>query len=88
MTPEQAKELNRVTIKTEALEDQRDALGFKGLKISGYMDPTFIYNQRQNRAGAQFLNREATTSTTTTTATSVPQCSTSSKKPRAGTRWR
>ncbi|EHR71487.1 Protein of unknown function (DUF3138) [Burkholderiales bacterium JOSHI_001] len=57
MTPEQAKELNRVTIKTEALEDQRDALGFKGLKISGYMDPTFIWNQRQNRAGAQFLNR-------------------------------
>jgi hypothetical protein len=57
MTPEQAKELNRVTIKTEAMEDQRDALGFKGLKVSGYMDPTFIWNKAQNRAGAQFLNR-------------------------------
>jgi Protein of unknown function (DUF3138) len=57
MTPDQVRELNRVTIKTEAMEDQRDALGFKGLKISGYMDPTFIWNQRQNRAGAQFLNK-------------------------------
>jgi len=57
MTPDQVKELNRVTIKTEALEDSRDAAGFKGLKISGYMDPTFIYNRAQNRSGFQFLNR-------------------------------
>jgi Protein of unknown function (DUF3138) len=57
MTPDQVKELNRVTIKTEAMEDSRDALGFKGLKISGYMDPTFIYNRAQNRSGFQFLNR-------------------------------
>jgi hypothetical protein len=56
MTPEQARELNRVTVKTEALEDSRDALGFKGLKVSGYMDPTFIYNKNQDRAGFQFLN--------------------------------
>ena len=56
MTPEQARELNRVTVKTEAMEDSRDALGFKGLKIAGYMDPTFIYNKNQDRAGFQFLN--------------------------------
>jgi hypothetical protein len=56
MTPDQVKELNRVTIKTEALEDSRDALGFKGLKISGYMDPTFIYNRAQNQRSFQFLN--------------------------------
>jgi hypothetical protein len=56
MTPEQARELNRVTVKAEALEDSRDALGFKQLKISGYMDPTFIYNKNQNRSGFQFLN--------------------------------
>jgi hypothetical protein len=56
MTPEQARELSRVTVKTEALEDSRDAAGFKGLKISGYMDPTFIYNKNQDRAGFQFLN--------------------------------
>jgi hypothetical protein len=57
MTPDQVRELNRVTIKTEAMEDQRDAMGFKGLKVAGYMDPTYIWNQRQNRSGAQFLNR-------------------------------
>ncbi len=56
MTPEQVQELNRVTTKAEAIEDSRDAMGFKGLKISGYMDPTFIVNRRQNTAGFQFLN--------------------------------
>jgi hypothetical protein len=35
MTPDQARELNRITVKTEALEDSRDASGMKGLKISG-----------------------------------------------------
>jgi hypothetical protein len=56
MTPEQARELNRVTVKAEALEDSRDAQGLKMLKFSGYADPTFIYNRAQNRAGFQFLN--------------------------------
>ncbi len=56
MTPEQARELNRVTVKAEALEDARDAAGLRQLKISGYMDPTFIYNKAQNRSGFQFLN--------------------------------
>ena len=56
MTPEQAAEFNRISVKTEALEDSRDALGFKGLKISGYLDPTYIYNKAQNRSGFQFLN--------------------------------
>lgn len=57
MTPEQAADFNRVAVKTEAMEDARDAMGLKGLKISGYMDPTFIYNKAQDRAGFQFLNR-------------------------------
>ena len=56
MMPEQAAEFNRIAVKTEALEDARDASGLKLLKISGYMDPTFVYNKRQNRAGFQFLN--------------------------------
>ncbi len=59
MTPEQARELNRVTVKTEALEDSREAQGLKNLTISGYADPTYIYNQRQNRAGFQFINNVA-----------------------------
>jgi Protein of unknown function (DUF3138) len=57
MTPDQARELSRVTVKTEAIEDSRDAAGFKGLKIAGYMDPTFIYNKNQNTSGFQFLNK-------------------------------
>jgi hypothetical protein len=56
MTPEQAAEFNRIAVKAEAMEDARDASGLKLLKISGYMDPTFIYNKRQDRAGFQFLN--------------------------------
>jgi hypothetical protein len=59
MTPEQARELNRVTVKTEAIEDSRDAQGLKNLTISGFADPTFIWNQRQKRAGFQFLNNVA-----------------------------
>lgn len=57
MTPEQLQEFNRIAVKTEALEDSRDAMGLKNLKISGYMDPTFIYNKNQDRAGFQFVNR-------------------------------
>ncbi len=48
---------NRIAVKAEAMEDARDASGLKLLKISGYMDPTFVYNKRQNRMGFQFLNR-------------------------------
>ena len=50
-------EFNRIAVKTEALEDNAEEQGFKGLKISGYMDPTFIMNKRQDTAGFQFLNR-------------------------------
>lgn len=57
MTPEQQQEFNRIAVKTEALEDNMESSGFKGLTITGYMDPTFIYNFRDDRAGFQFLNK-------------------------------
>lgn len=57
MTPGQVQEFNRITVKTEALEDAVEAQGLKGLKIGGYFDPTYIYNRDQHRAGFQFLNR-------------------------------
>jgi hypothetical protein len=57
MTPEQQQDFNRIAIKTEALEDAQEAMGFRLLKISGQMDPSFIYNKLQDRAGFQFLNR-------------------------------
>jgi len=59
MTPEQAAELNRLTVKTEALEDSREASGFMGLKVSGQMQVAYIYNQRQDLAGFQFLDSVA-----------------------------
>ncbi|MEY2688896.1 MAG: hypothetical protein RL375_3094 [Pseudomonadota bacterium] len=57
MTPEQLGEFNRVAVKTEAMEDARDAAGLKLFKISGYMDPTYVYNRNQGRGGVQFLNK-------------------------------
>ncbi|MBS0449160.1 MAG: DUF3138 family protein [Proteobacteria bacterium] len=57
MTPQQQQDFNRIAVKTEALEDNQEAMGFKGLKISGYFDPAYIWNRDQNRAGFQFLNR-------------------------------
>ena len=59
MTPEQLQDFNRISVKTEALEDSLFDAGFKGLKISGYIEPTYIYNRLQNRAGFQFLNDQA-----------------------------
>ncbi len=52
-------EFNRVRIKTEALEDSIEANGFKGLKISGYVDPTYIYNRNAKTASFVFLNNNS-----------------------------
>jgi hypothetical protein len=56
MTPEQLADYNKLVVKTESLEDATESNGYKDLKIGGYMDPTFIYNMAQRRAGFQFLN--------------------------------
>lgn len=50
------EEFNRIRVKVEANEDNTDTLGFKGLKISGMIDPTYVYNRRQNSSGFVFLN--------------------------------
>lgn len=60
LTPDQMQDLNRTIIKAEALEDSLETAGLKGLKISGYMDPTYIYDQNANRAGFQFLSSDFT----------------------------
>ncbi|HWH75579.1 MAG TPA: DUF3138 family protein [Methylibium sp.] len=59
MTPEQVQEFNRIAIKTEAMEDNVEMWGLKGLTISGYADPTYLYNRNQKRAGFQFLNPQS-----------------------------
>ena len=56
MTPDQAREMNRISVKTEALQDNFIDQGFKGLKISGQIDPTFIYNRAQSNSSFVLLN--------------------------------
>ncbi len=59
MTPEQLQDFNRIAVKTEATEDNLAAQGFKGLTVSGFIEPTYIYNKLQHRAGFQFLNDQS-----------------------------
>jgi hypothetical protein len=55
MTADQLSEFNRIKVKTEAMEDNLESSGFKGLKITGYMDPTYVYNFNKERGTFQFL---------------------------------
>jgi hypothetical protein len=55
MTPDQARELNRVTVKTESLEDSFTDQGYKGLTIKGMIDPAFIWTRSAGGSFA-FLN--------------------------------
>nr|WP_315475739.1 DUF3138 family protein [uncultured Undibacterium sp.] len=56
MNAEQERELNRLSVLADAQVDNSATMGMKGLKISGYIDPTYIMTRNQNRAGFQFLN--------------------------------
>ena len=58
MTPEQTREFNRIAVKTEALEDALEAQGLKNLKVSGFIDPTYLYNRAQNVATFQLVNKD------------------------------
>lgn len=52
-------EFNRIRVKTEAMEDANEANGFKGLKISGYLDPAYIYNKNSRTSSFVFLNNNS-----------------------------
>lgn len=52
-------EFNRIRIKTEAMEDQTEANGFKALKFSGYVDPTYIVNRNAKTSSFVFLNNNS-----------------------------
>lgn len=56
MTPDQAREMARLALKVDTLEEEKENSFTKGLTINGSIDPTFIYNRAQNRAGFQLLN--------------------------------
>ncbi len=88
MTPEQSQELSRVATKAEALEDSRDESGFKGLKVSGYMDPTFIIDRNQNRAGFQFLSGVGDDGYGYANSTFGAVALDFTKETESGTRWR
>ena len=57
MTPDQAREMARLALKVDTLEEEKENSFAKGLTINGSIDPTFIYNRAQNRAGFQLLNQ-------------------------------
>ena len=50
------QDFNRIKIKAESTEDNFEAAGLKGFKVSGMMDPTYIYSRNQDRSGFIFLN--------------------------------
>lgn len=52
----EVQDFNRIKVKAESVEDNIEASGLKGIKISGVMDPTFVYSNRQDHAGFAFLN--------------------------------
>lgn len=92
MTSEQQSQLEKVNVTTEGIVDTNEKMGYKGLKISGYIDPTFIYSSGQNRAGFQFLN-------SSTNAAGIPEYAFDNgafgsamidfqKEMESGTKWR
>lgn len=55
MTPEQSAEFNRIAIKAESMQDSFTDQGFKGLVISGMLDPTYLWTNTRGGSFA-FLN--------------------------------
>ena len=88
MTPDQARELNRVTVKTEALEDARDESGLKQMTISGYADPTFIRNSNKKSSGFNFINNRADTAYSYDNSYFGSVVLDFNKETESGTRWR
>ncbi len=49
-------EFNRIKTKAEALEDQKEAAGFKGFRVAGGIDPAYMYNKALGSRSFSFLN--------------------------------
>ena len=56
------EEFNRIKTKVEGADDVQNVNGMRGLRISGGIDPVFIYNQNKNSSGFSFGNVPAATS--------------------------
>ena len=88
MTPEQGRELSRIGIKAEAMQDSFTDQGYKGLKISGFADPSYIYNKNQRQAGFQFLNNVASGGYTYDNSYFGAVSLDFQKETESGTKWR
>src|SRR6266403_1268306 len=53
---EMRSDVNRIKVKVEGMEDQQETNGFRNLKISGYADPSYIYNRNTHRSSFVFMN--------------------------------
>ncbi len=49
-------DVNKVKLQVEQIEAKHEESGFAGIKISGYADPTYIFNQRRRTNSFVFLN--------------------------------
>lgn len=54
-----AAELARLRVKTDAQDDAMETSGLKGLKISGYIDPSYVRNRNAGTSSFVFLNNNS-----------------------------
>jgi len=52
-------EFNQIVTKVDAIQDSSEVAGFKGLRISGGIDPTYIYNKAKGTSSFAFLNNSS-----------------------------
>jgi len=55
------EEFNQVKVKVEAMQDQQVTAGFKGLRISGGIDPVYMYNRAKGTSSFAFMNNFSNT---------------------------
>lgn len=56
---EESSELARLRVKSDAADDAMETGGLKGLKVSGYIDPTYIRNRNASTSSFVFLNNNS-----------------------------
>ena len=49
-------DFNQVQAKVEGMVDDKEAAGFKGLRITGGIDPTYLFNRAKGTSSFAFLN--------------------------------
>ena len=64
LPPVDPEEFNRIKGKVEAADDVQNVNGMKALRISGGIDPVFIWNQAKNSSGFSFGNNTTTPAAT------------------------